>query len=1554
MNEVKTDKNNPIYQFKSCLKLVLSGEIFSEFWKERDELLIFCFDQNSSIDEKSYAKLYNNVIDFYESVKKNPDAKKQIEEKILQIFCPHQQNSQKEIYEHLQIVCDEINQNINILFKCTYDVYFWAGKKKNGGMPEGIIEIRNVLQDSAYTHAQKWILIKTIAENALEFTNTDLFRDKDTTNLYVAIVNNTMKNLVVSRYCVQNKNDLDEPTFIKESVENSHLFYNNASPLPIILRLEKESDFESIPIELQESISKHFGIKSWDKKHFIIEIISDDESYQKHYLIRLDAIHAGALLVLETLPENHFYKKNSHKLIEFLNSYANTYRQKIAHLKNNAIDTYQNILSEYTRLILDLLIKEVDMDKKEAIHYLGRAEEFALAKKPRPALCTIKKLSHDDKNEYYVMLDKPENPFYLKVNHEFEWIKSEKLSGYPQWYLALDPHEKDLIKNMLQSNVEINCISSKLRIIPIPANYGTHTLITYMNSNLTVHPDEIRLSHIGSRDVKDIELRKEYAIRNLRHVIFSSVENKIKELKKLGNVNSNDQDEIVIPILFQTLITPWWSPDKELDWDKQYATAIIQNLLDQQKYSINGVKIKFQIISTNHPLNYAKHLPVDSSTVKQVKKFINICSTYRRDNSLLDAVLSELEAIVEYKNMDGSLQLHIVGLEQLAISLCGGISIGSCVSGKDRKGVELMYTDAMKIYHEKYKQVLTYQDIQENNNPKQKAFAEIFAEIYCSRHLQTSAGQNSPGSNGIKTPDMYLPEFLKNAIKAWYENATKTNIIYAHKAESCFKESEILASNNEIKVIINSGKSNKRNMIDSVKIIEYFKIETKSEMIQLINESLLIIIAYLKSCKPDIIPQVFIYKELLENPCASLDQKLVVLLALMDENTAKDFQMFVLKNLGHNNSSTIQKIICSHLHKQALPGILTIAMSISKNVKKKPDLKNLRYIKNNLNDTFPNEKSIFLPKYELEKMIDKAIAGVKNYIDSTSTTKTMKGILRAYAYAHLLETLPNIEQKIIALYAILHFNGEEPPKKLQYFVCTELGYENIHDARKSISLICHDAISNPFKIIHNPSTIKEMMNMLNTLKDNQSNIECLKIVKEKLNESCFQFQFTHPDKLNEVLNFLFDESNIKYLTLFGKDKVDSNLWNKFIGWHDTFIIDNDIHQMPFYSEFEELQNFSDAFKEWMFLLNKLPLAIDKKSIAILKRGTKDFLIQNPELLDYYFKHMKSIFYHQNKITAAWQIALHKEKLLNFFDYFMNKHQSNEKTFKLLGKIIKCIDKDGVRIDLSKEEKMLLSSPPLLFQLFSIIELNLLDSQTEIYYNRILPKELKEVFSEVKLLFKALNTADLKYSSEAVNNKLILFKRLLNAIKNYDTSAEFSLKDLDLIKDLIPQNISEYIHLLPKNLWNIDYYQETPMEKFKDALLKTCEIDSVCYSSECGKFAQKIRLILKSENSKLEKFFQLAMATYTKYNSLYIKTSRFSMGLKQCLDEFLPQLFEQNILPHAYQKYAMERISKQNSSQVGCVTQFFQNNSLNNFIIIENYTCRNTDRIVKNNNNNNNQ
>jgi hypothetical protein len=232
------------------------------------------------------------------------------------------------------------------------------------------------------------------------------------------------------------------------------------------------------------------------------------------------------------------------------------------------------------------------------------------------------------------------------------------------------------------------------------------------------------------------------------------------------------------PILFQTLISPMWilkkcKPDYALHKYKLKAMEQLKNeppffFYFHEKYLKIELK-ELTILSTNHPLNPARHL-VGTGSSLEVDGKINrenieaiIALGEKSTQDKIKQAATDLKKLLNLKIYlwdANQREMHLSALESIIVAGVGGLAHSSCVSGKDREGIKILYMTAMEIYYHRHQNFPQYQDTSENRSE----FVDIVATLYCSMHQQLNAGQNAPGANGLKTPFIYLPKDMQMAI----------------------------------------------------------------------------------------------------------------------------------------------------------------------------------------------------------------------------------------------------------------------------------------------------------------------------------------------------------------------------------------------------------------------------------------------------------------------------------------------------------------------------------------------------------------------------------------------------------------------------------------------------------------------------------------------------------------------------------------------------------------------------------------------------------------------
>lgn len=351
-----------------------------------------------------------------------------------------------------------------------------------------------------------------------------------------------------------------------------------------------------------------------------------------------------------------------------------------------------------------------------------------------------------------------------------------QISSLPLWYWLLSETQQHFLGHTLKNanaiEEVVSFLPSRLRTLPAPANFRSHQLFILDDEGAIEKQFEERLasSHIASRDVlkHPQKVQKLHTTTNLDAVL---------KYKAPGK-----------PVIIQTLI----SPAPILNYVPQYLADVPPDyeLSLTLKEAVDSMPMKADITHVNHPFNIAKRFYYTPSTETGCLQLLEMAKAhFEKDNPFL-ALAEKYENVLKSGFGSATLydwngrELFLSSYEHLLIVGLEGLSYGSCVSGKDRKSIEFIHTDAMLIYKECYGRWPTIDDSQ----GKRQAFINIVVALYCTRHAHELAGQNAPGSEGIKTPEHYWPADISAAIKA-------------RMGENGLKEDDRLATNNEVKRI---------------------------------------------------------------------------------------------------------------------------------------------------------------------------------------------------------------------------------------------------------------------------------------------------------------------------------------------------------------------------------------------------------------------------------------------------------------------------------------------------------------------------------------------------------------------------------------------------------------------------------------------------------------------------------------------------------------------------------------------------------------------------------
>jgi hypothetical protein len=358
----------------------------------------------------------------------------------------------------------------------------------------------------------------------------------------------------------------------------------------------------------------------------------------------------------------------------------------------------------------------------------------------------------------------------------------EKIRDISLWYWLLPTRQQYFLAYVLENSTNladaVSFVVSRHRTIPAPANYGAHSLYIIDSNGKTEqrYARRYRSSHVASRDCLDWP-------QQVQKSICQSNFNKVTEFVKPGQL-----------VLMQTLISPIHLFDIMPD--------MITRSFDLPDLDLNKLarelKLQSHVGSTtfqhNHPYNLAKYLYYTTSNDRDSSKLIQgIKESPAGSKPSVQTLLKEYEAVLKSHpgtatvfDYDGR-ELFLSSLEDLLILEADGYSYGSCVSGKDRKTIQLIHTDAMILFKDKYGVWPQF------GWPKDKLermrFVDIVVDLYISRHHHELAGQNAPGSEGIKHASTYFPKDIVESINRRLNNT------------EALIHDDRLATNNEVKKI---------------------------------------------------------------------------------------------------------------------------------------------------------------------------------------------------------------------------------------------------------------------------------------------------------------------------------------------------------------------------------------------------------------------------------------------------------------------------------------------------------------------------------------------------------------------------------------------------------------------------------------------------------------------------------------------------------------------------------------------------------------------------------
>lgn len=600
-------------------------------------------------------------------------------------------------------------------------------------------------------------------------------------------------------------------------------------------------------------------------------------NFKVSYVKRMSALSQGASFLLDSIPIDYpgLTPAVRDKAKAVFDSNDRYFKERFeTKLPPDDISEFKNALNQYSRLVVSTMRMLLGVSERTATKFLSKAEEYTALQHIRPDLMSLSTFVPDKKHPLKkVRILQRENPYTgLSPDTKKELMRIKALAHHedmPAWYKLMAPLEKRFLRKILAEKVTDEASLervfanqlSRLRTLPFAPNCRRHELIIMDEHNRVIFKSGRHASSmVSSRCLKEQEnhmsqdekernsdVRIKHTFENLKQILLSSIDDAIDaQLEKEAKRQGGDEITLSIPYLIQTLISPLpvnFTPDASLADDKDRGVTelrrYVRETLNKKVWTktIKGegvhpkeirVKVDVTPISLNHPLNHAAKFKYTGAKDGACRTFLDFVKSekskrdYLASDRELDCLLKQYEAVLEQDSFYKAVltdynarELCLSSLEQLIVDKMGGIASGSCVSGKDRKGIELLHTDAMEMYRLFYGE---WPNFNEQNPEKRQQFVDICAHLFVSGHHQESAALNASGANGLKTPSMYLPSDVSLAVSALYQ-ADNPN------RPSPLDDQDVLASHNELKSMTG---------LKSVKA----NIDTRSDYDKLVNKGL--------------------------------------------------------------------------------------------------------------------------------------------------------------------------------------------------------------------------------------------------------------------------------------------------------------------------------------------------------------------------------------------------------------------------------------------------------------------------------------------------------------------------------------------------------------------------------------------------------------------------------------------------------------------------------------------------------------------------------------------
>jgi hypothetical protein len=543
-------------------------------------------------------------------------------------------------------------------------------------------------------------------------------------------------------------------------------------------------------------------------KNIEVEIYNPDEGqqeipHQQGYEQRIDSLYSCA----QALMNNHLGNLSSSNMLMLIHDLQKSYEETKRLLREKEEETLSKKMKKYDTIYRDFVTSSIEIlrdflgnkvySHKQIAHLLDRAEQYHLLTQPRPIVCTLVDIQEKEKNtiNYLLFINIPQ-PSITDENIRL-WSKIKDDTDISIFRSPLNELQKKFYLNTIKKiNHHVKCgdyeyadlsVSSRLDIDENVRNFQEEHIYLIDNMDLKPLTNEHRLSIVGSRlnkndlnSTADKNIINSYKTKIANH----NFEHALKiTIMSFLNKNPVWPREKLIPVLYQTLITPLIVKAEDFELYKAKLDAIkhsrekISSTAEYIPISLNEQTYNIDLIEMNFALNIGRHVlttSLESANGEACKKLILYANECIENNeapnpTLLQDTCIELTKVITMKPMEimrsppYRRELHLASLCNI-IAKQIGTSLGGCISAKDRKAIERLYTASCLYYHETTGKLPSFFDAPDS--AERQRFVNIITRLFCSQHQQILSGLNATGANALKTPLMYLPDDVSKCIQS--------------------------------------------------------------------------------------------------------------------------------------------------------------------------------------------------------------------------------------------------------------------------------------------------------------------------------------------------------------------------------------------------------------------------------------------------------------------------------------------------------------------------------------------------------------------------------------------------------------------------------------------------------------------------------------------------------------------------------------------------------------------------------------------------------------------